>query len=105
MKCNTLITSHGSITARYVLTRRVEKLIPLARLTCIVMPHHEAKSILRHRKEVSAGDVIRNVANVSSDMRSWTAIKILKYGLEKKLFRKKGWLFDLLKKEGCTLRP
>ncbi len=98
VKFNTLIISHGSITTRYVLTRRVEKVIPLAGLTCILMPHHEAKSILRPRKEVSAGEVVRKDASFSSDMRSWTAIENLKYGLEKKNFRKKGWLFDLLKK-------
>jgi hypothetical protein len=49
--------------------------------------------------EVSAKDTSR-----SSDMRSWTAIKLLNHGLEKKIYRKKGWLFELLQKEGATLK-
>jgi hypothetical protein len=78
--------------------RRVEKMIPLGRLTCILMPHHAATSSLRPRDAVTTASAAkRKEPSLSSDMRTWTAIKMLKYGLEKKLYRK------TLKKEGNTL--
>jgi hypothetical protein len=75
---------------------------PLGRLTCIIMPHHGSISTLRPRQAITAVQNIQKATSLSSDMRSWTPIRLLKYGLEKKLYRKKGWLFDLLKKEGST---
>ncbi len=105
MPLNYIILFQFGITVRYVLTRRVEKMVPLSRLTSIIMPHHGATSTLRPRSdkmttaEASAKDTSR-----SSDMRSWTAIKLLKHGLEKQMYRKKGWLFELLQKEGATLK-
>jgi hypothetical protein len=104
MPLNYLILCHFGITVRYVLTRRVEKMVPLSRLTSIIMPHHGATSTLRPRSEkISTAEVGAKETSRSSDMRSWTAIKLLKHGLEKKIYRKKGWLFELLQKEGETL--
>jgi hypothetical protein len=64
------------------------------------MPHHAAVLVLRPR----ANKVVKTVAPkntiLASDMRSWTPIKLLKYGLEKKLYKKKGWLVHLLRREG-----
>ncbi len=76
----------------------MEKLIPLGRLTCIIMPHHGSHSTLRPRETetVTTVEAVRKEASFASEMRSWTAIKMLKY-------RKKDWLFDLLQKEGDTL--
>jgi hypothetical protein len=68
------------------------------------MPHHGSTSTLRPRSEkLSTGEVVGKESSLCSDMRSWTAIKLLKYGLENKIYRKKGWLFDYYKKEGDTL--
>ena len=87
---------------RYVLTRRVEKLVPLRRLTCIVMPHRGPRASLRQangKGQVSQVDV--NATRVS-DFRKMSAIQILKYGLDGNLWKKKGWLFDLLKRDGLS---
>jgi hypothetical protein len=83
------------------LTRWIERLVPtLARLTSIIMPHHATGSALRPRATKVVKTVAPKNTSQASDMRSWTPIKLLKYGLEKKLYKKKGWLVDLLRKEG-----
>jgi hypothetical protein len=64
------------------------------------MPHHANGSALRPRKPASVAKVGNISSESISNFRSWTAIKILKYGVEKKLCSKKGWLFKLLCKEG-----
>ncbi len=38
-----------------------------------------------------------------SPLRSMSAIQLLKYGIEKKIYKTKGWLFKLLVKEGRVL--
>jgi hypothetical protein len=69
------------------------------------MPHHGATSTLRPRSEkITTAEVSAKDKSRTSDMRSWTAIKLLKHGLEKKIYRKKGWLFDLLQKEGAIVK-
>ncbi len=82
------------------MTRWVERLVPLQRLTAILMPHHAAGSALRPRKHASVAKGGNTSTGAESNLRSWTAIKILKYGIEKKLCTKKGWLLKLLRKEG-----
>jgi hypothetical protein len=64
------------------------------------MPHHLEGSTLRPRISTPKAKEVNNERSDHSNLRSWTAIKILKYGIEKKLCKKKGWLFDLLVKEG-----
>ncbi len=75
-------------------------MIPLARLTSVIMPHHGETSTLRPRIAQKGKELAMNQSSAGLDLRKWTAIKILKYGLEKKSARKKGWLFELLTKEG-----
>ncbi len=72
----------------------------MARLIAILMPHHGNGSALRPRKPASVSKVGTSTLGSVSNLRSWTAIKILKYGVEKKLCSKKGWLLKLLQKEG-----
>jgi hypothetical protein len=64
------------------------------------MPHHSDRSTLRPRIATPKAKEVNNEKSDRSNMRSWTAIKTLKYGSEKKLCKKKGWLFELLVKEG-----
>ncbi len=75
-------------------------MVPLARLTTIIMPHHAAASDLRPRANKVDKTVVPKNTSLASDIRSWTPIKLLKYGLEKKLYKKKGWLAHLLRREG-----
>jgi hypothetical protein len=85
---------------KYVLTRWVENLVPLRRLTTITMPHRGAYAALRP-KQASATSAATTTG--VSTLRTMSAIQLLKYGLEKKIYRKKGWLHKLLIKEGRAL--
>jgi hypothetical protein len=90
----------GFADVKYVLTRWVEKLVPLRRLTTIIMPHRGAYAALRPAQpSIPSGTKATGV----SQLRSMSAIQLLKYGIEKKLFRTKGWLLKLLVKEGKAL--
>ncbi len=80
-------------------------MIPFTRLTTIIMPHRAEKPSLRPRNNGSLAEISGNDEVQVSDFRNWTAIKLLKYGLEKNLYKKKGWLCDLLTKEGCRAFP
>ncbi len=82
---------------KYVLTRWVEKLVPLRRLTTIIMPHRGAYAALR---TVKSSGTPSSKGTVVSQLRSMSAIQLLKYGIEKKIYRSKGWLLKLLVKEG-----
>jgi len=86
-----------------VLTRWVEKMVPLRRLTTIVMPHRGKRATLRATKAVAVeqpGETSNDT--VVSKFSSMSAIQILKYGLKENLWKKKGWLFDLLHREGIV---
>ncbi len=84
-----------------MLTRWVEKMVPLRRLTTIVMPHRGPRASLRASKTVGVEHTkTTSEENVGSKFRSMSAIQILKYGLKENLWKKKGWLFDLLHREG-----
>jgi hypothetical protein len=90
----------GLADVKYVLTRWVEKLVPLRRLTTIIMPHRAAYAALRIPTPL--------VAPASKDtgvsqLRTMSSIQLLKYGIEKKIYRTKGWLLKLLVKEGGNL--
>jgi hypothetical protein len=90
----------GFSDVKYVLTKWVEKLVPLRRLTTITMPHRGPRVSLRKAKVVVLPKaLVDNVSSVS-DFRRMSAIQILKYGLRQNLWKKNGWLFELLKSEG-----
>jgi hypothetical protein len=68
------------------------------------MPHREQYAGLRPPKETRSNTPV--VVESDKDIiqfRSLSAIQALKYGLEKKINRTKGWLYRLLVKEGITL--
>ncbi len=81
-----------------MLTKRVKKLVPLRRLTTITMPHRGPRASLRQAKQPVPVASPLNTAN--SDFRRMSAVQVLKYGLSANLWKKQGWLFDLLKAEG-----
>ena len=65
-----------------MLTRWVEKMVPLRRLTTIVMPHRGKRATLRATKAVAVeqpGETSNDT--VVSKFSSMSAIQILKYGL------------------------
>ena len=77
-------------------------MVPLKRLTTIVMPHRAARPTLRSKPSSSSKDPISNSVTVMSDYRKMSAIQILKHGLSSNLWKKEGWLFDLLQNEGMA---
>jgi hypothetical protein len=92
----TLVTD-GLADVKYVWTRWVEKLIPLRRLTTIIMSHRGPAAGLRPSRPIPTAKI-----SVVSDLRSMSAIQLLKYGIEKKIYKAKGWILKLLLKEGCS---
>jgi hypothetical protein len=66
------------------------------------MPHRGVRAALRPAK--TAAVVVNETANGStvSSFSSMSNIQILKYGLAEGLWKKKGWLFLLLQREGIT---
>ena len=97
---NNKSTIYNHIHVRYILTRRIEKVIPLRRLTTIVMPHRGPRASLRQAKvpaPVPAASVTTSTVN---DFRRMSPIQILKHGLTNNLWKKLGWLKVLLKAEG-----
>ncbi len=87
-----------------MLTRWVEKLLPLGRLTTIVMPHKSGnlKSRSSNKKKAPNSKPTQAVAEDEqpSDFHRMTAIQILKHGLASNLHKKPGWLAKLLVAEG-----
>ena len=90
----------GLADVKYVLTRWVEKLVPLRRLTTIIMPHRAAYAALQ---PATPSVIPASKATGVSQLRTMSAIQLLKYGIEKKIYRTKGWLLKLLVKEGGLL--
>jgi hypothetical protein len=93
---------HTFSICRYVLTRWVEKLVPLRRLTSIVMPHRGPRASLRLQKGKEQAPSIAGNESQVSEFRKMSSIQILKFGLNGNLWKKKGWLSDLLKREGMA---
>jgi hypothetical protein len=78
-------------------------MIPLRRLTTIVLPHRGPRASLRAPKPVEVVEAEKESdVNATSKFRSMSTIQILKYGLKENLWKKKGWLFDLLHREGIV---
>jgi hypothetical protein len=66
------------------------------------MPHCGARASLRPAK-ASTEVLVDNGSEITvSKFRKMSAIQILKYGLSENLWKKKGWLFDLLTCEGIV---
>jgi hypothetical protein len=64
------------------------------------MPHRGPRASLRAaKKALSPAKVVDKAATVS-EFRKMSAIQILKFGLSQNLWKKNGWLFDLLLREG-----
>ena len=103
MKHKPLIDKPLLLYPRYVLTRWVEKMIPLRRLTTIVLPYRGPRASLRAPKPVEVVEQDKKSdGNATSKFRNMSAIQILKYGLKENLWKKKGWVFDILKREGIV---
>jgi hypothetical protein len=67
------------------------------------MPHRGPRASLRTQKSIPTGQAEKTIAVEGvSRFRSMSAIQILKYGLKENLWKKKGWLFDLLHREGIV---
>jgi hypothetical protein len=74
----------------------VEKLIPIRRVTTIVMPYRAVRASLRPGKATSmkgAGDSMKGAGDSmkqsASKFRSMSAIQILKFGLNENLWKKR----------------
>lgn len=74
--------------------------MPIRRLTTILMPHRGPRASLRQQKKPAASPAKEKGSGSQSDFRKMSAIQILKFGLTSNLWKKKGWLFDLLHREG-----
>jgi hypothetical protein len=74
--------------------------VPLRRLTTILMPHRGPRASLRQKKKTVASPAKNAGSGSQSDFRKMSAIQILKHGLATNLWKKQGWLFNLLHQEG-----
>ena len=98
-----IISVHDNFAdVKYVLTKWVEKLIPIRRLTTIPMPHRGPRASLRQTKVVSQLKAAPSPKNTGNNFRTMSHVQILKYGLTNNLWKKKGWLFQLLHNEGIV---
>jgi hypothetical protein len=88
------------IWKRYILTRRVEKGVPLSRLTTIVMRHRAQKAALRSK--VTPGKKSEELV-LESKFKKLTTMELLGHGLTSPLHRKHGWLKHLLLVEGTNI--
>ncbi len=77
----------------------MEKLVPLRRLTTIIMPHREKRASLRSNKNNAAVQKFTAGVKEVSEFRTMSAIQVLKYGVEHRLNKSKDWLLRLLHKE------
>jgi hypothetical protein len=66
------------------------------------MPHRGSRASLRTVKSTTIHAVEDATDKMKSKFRSMSAIQILKYGLNENLWKKQGWLFDLLQREGIV---
>ncbi len=74
------------------------KLVPLRRLTTIIMPHREKRASLRSNSNKFAAEKLTTGQQEVSEFRTMSAIQVLKYGVERRLNKPKGWLLRLLVK-------
>jgi hypothetical protein len=94
-----IVSVHDDLAdVKYVLTKRVEKLVPLRRLTTILMPHRGVRASLRIAK--TPAPVVEPASDSCTELRKMSAIQILKHGLASNLWKKQGWLSNMLVAEG-----
>jgi hypothetical protein len=82
-----------------VLTKWVEKLVPLRRIAVI---NRGARASLRPAKNKTVEEISKANTNSVSKFSSMSDIQILKYGLAEGVWKKKGWLYLLLEREGLA---
>jgi hypothetical protein len=98
-----IVSVHDDMAdCKYVLTRRVEKLVPLRRLTTILMPHRGIRASLRIAKTPAPIVIDSGTVSIVSELQKMSNIQILKHGLASNLWKKRGWLFDLFHGEGIV---
>jgi hypothetical protein len=64
------------------------------------MPHRGPRASLRQAK--LPAPVVAECLEPVHDLRRMSAIQVLKHGLSTNLWRKEGWLYDLLKEQGIV---
>ena len=77
-------------------------MIPLRRLTTIVMPHRGPRASLRQAKVPAPVVPESSSVRPEHDFRRMSAIQVLKHGLTTNLWKKEGWLYDLLQGQGIV---
>ncbi len=100
-----IASANSTAEVKYILTRRVEKLVPLSRLTTIVMPHRSETAVLRvptPKKTKESPAVVTNTktSGEKRNFKTMTTMELLTHGLNTTLHRKQGWLKELLLQEG-----
>ena len=66
------------------------------------MPHRGPRASLRQAKMPAPIAAAPSPKSPSTDYRRMSAIQILKSGLGNHMWKKQGWLFDLLQREGIV---
>ncbi len=66
------------------------------------MPHRSLHPTLRSSSTSSAKEKNDSSVPVLSEFRKMSAVQVLKHGLTSNMWKKEGWLFELLQKEGMA---
>jgi hypothetical protein len=77
-------------------------MIPLRRLTTIIMPHRGQVATLRDRTKMSTPSQPKEDNQDFTQFRTMSAIQCLKFGLEGGWYKKAGWLLSLLTTAGTV---
>jgi hypothetical protein len=90
---------------KYVLTKWVEKLVPLRRLTTIAIPHRGPRASLRQAKAVPQLEASPGNNNAVSNFRRMSHIQILKYDLTSNLWKKKALSLTCYNMKASSMVP
>jgi hypothetical protein len=94
-----IVNVHDDLAdVKYVLTRRVEKVVSIAATHHHIDAHRSTRASLRIAK--NPPPTTESDTTSVSDLRKMSAIQILKHGLASNLWEKQGWLSNLLIDEG-----
>jgi hypothetical protein len=66
------------------------------------MPHRGPRASLRQAIGKGQAENVEVVESQASSFRTMSAMQMLKHGLNGNLWKKKGWLWELLKAEGLA---
>ena len=88
-------SAHNQAEVKYILTRRVEKSVPMSRLTTIVMPHPSETVVLRVPTPKKTKESSALVANSKTlvekrNFKTMTTMELLGHGIATTLHRKQG---------------